>query len=66
MRFGILALMFTGLFAAPAFAECSDDVCMSLQKILQERSGNFAKLKAGQAPRQRAIRAGRAASRFPG
>lgn len=37
--------MFTGLFVAPAFADCSDDVCVSLQKILQERSGNFAKLK---------------------
>ena len=36
-----LALM----LATPAMAECADEVCGSLQKILAARSGNFAKLK---------------------
>jgi hypothetical protein len=33
------------LLTGPAWADCSDDVCVSLQKILAARSGNFAKLK---------------------
>ena len=33
------------MLAVPAFAECTDEVCGSLQKILAARSGNFAKLK---------------------
>ena len=37
----VLALM----LATPAFADCADEVCASLQKILAARSGNFAKLK---------------------
>jgi hypothetical protein len=45
MTFRIFALIFTLLFCVPAFADCTDDVCGSVQKILQERSGNFAKLK---------------------
>lgn len=32
-------------FAMPALADCTDEVCASLQKILVARSGNFAKLK---------------------
>ena len=36
---------FLVLFASPALADCSDDVCDSLQKIFAARSGNFAKLK---------------------
>lgn len=31
--------------AGPASAECTNDVCVSLQKILAARSGSFAKLK---------------------
>ena len=37
----ILGLM----LATPALADCTDEVCGSLQKILAARSGNFAKLK---------------------
>ncbi len=33
------------LLTGPAFADCADEVCGSLQKILAARSGNFAKLK---------------------
>ena len=33
------------LLAGPASAECTNDVCVSLQKILAARSGSFAKLK---------------------
>jgi hypothetical protein len=33
------------MLATPAMAECADEVCASLQKILAARSGNFAKLK---------------------
>lgn len=33
------------LLATPAWANCTDEVCTSLQKILAARSGNFAKLK---------------------
>jgi hypothetical protein len=36
-----LALM----LATPALAECTDEVCGSLQKILAARSGSFGKLK---------------------
>ncbi len=33
------------LLATPASADCTDEVCGSLQKILAARSGSFAKLK---------------------
>ena len=33
------------LIATPALADCADDVCATLQRILQERSSNFAKIK---------------------
>ena len=33
------------LLAGPAWAECTNDVCVSLQNILAARSGSFAKLK---------------------
>ena len=33
------------MIATPALADCTDEVCGSLQKILAARSGNFAKLK---------------------
>jgi hypothetical protein len=39
---GPMALL---LLAGPAWAECTNDVCVSLQKILAARSGSFAKLK---------------------
>jgi hypothetical protein len=45
MRLRLLVPIFTLLFAAPASADCADDLCGSLQKILAARSGNFAKLK---------------------
>jgi hypothetical protein len=45
MKSRIFALIFTLLFSTSAFADCADDVCGALQKILQERAGNFAKLK---------------------
>jgi hypothetical protein len=45
MRLRLLVPMITVLIAAPAYADCADDVCGSLQKILAARSGNFAKLK---------------------
>ena len=45
MRLRLLVPMVTVLLAAPAYADCADDVCGSLQKILAARSGNFAKLK---------------------
>jgi hypothetical protein len=37
----IVLLLLTG----PAWAECTNDICVSLQKILAARSGSFAKLK---------------------
>jgi hypothetical protein len=33
------------LLTGSALADCTDDVCVSLQKILTARSGNFAKLR---------------------
>jgi hypothetical protein len=33
------------LLTGPALADCTDEVCVSLQKILTARSANFAKLK---------------------
>ena len=33
------------LLTGPALADCTDEVCVSLQKILTARSSNFAKLK---------------------
>lgn len=45
MRLGIFAVILTLLLPAPAFADCVDDACGAMQKILQARSGNFAKLK---------------------
>ena len=33
------------LLTGPALADCTDEVCVSLQKILAARSGNFAKLR---------------------
>jgi hypothetical protein len=44
----ILAILFALsalLVAVPAFADCTDDACGAIQKILQARSNNFAKLK---------------------
>jgi len=48
------------MLSAPAFADCSDDICGSIQKILQARSSNFAKFKGkpGVDPRGDALWAG--------
>ena len=53
MKHRIFVALFTLLFSAPAFADCVDDVCGSIQKILLARSSNFAKLKGkpGAAPK---------------
>lgn len=45
MRRWIFGALFTLLSVAPAFADCTDEPCGSIQKILQARSGSFAKLK---------------------
>jgi hypothetical protein len=45
MNLRILALPFAILLSTAAFADCTDDVCGSVQKIFQARSGNFAQLK---------------------
>jgi hypothetical protein len=45
MKLRIFFLTVTLLFSAPAFAECVDTVCGSIQKILQARSSSFSKLK---------------------
>jgi hypothetical protein len=45
MKLPILVSMFALIIAVPAFAECGDDACRSIQKILEARSGNFAKIK---------------------
>jgi hypothetical protein len=45
MTFRLLALVIALSFSTSAYADCTDDVCGALQKILQDRSGNFAKLK---------------------
>jgi len=53
MKHRIFVALFTLLFSAAAFADCVDDVCGSIQKILLARSSNFAKLKGkpGAAPK---------------
>ncbi len=45
------------LFSLPALADCTDDTCHSIQKIIQARSGNFTafKGKAGKDPRGDAL-----------
>jgi hypothetical protein len=45
MRPRIFVAVASLLIATPAFAECTDDACGSILKILQARSGNFSKLK---------------------
>jgi hypothetical protein len=53
MKLRVLVAIFTLAAAAPAFAECSDDLCGSIQKILAARAGNFSKFKGkpGRDPR---------------
>jgi hypothetical protein len=52
MKFRLLALVPALTFSTSVYADCTD-VCNALQNILQDRSGNFAKLKGrpGTAPR---------------
>jgi len=45
MKLRVLVAIVTLATAAPAFAECSDDLCGSIQKILAARAGNFSKFK---------------------
>jgi hypothetical protein len=45
MKIRLLALLTALSFSTSAYADCTDDVCRALQKIVQDRSGNFAKLK---------------------
>ena len=45
MRLRLLVLFVALMVAAPAYADCADDLCGSLQKILAARFRNFAKLK---------------------
>ena len=49
----LLALALALLFPAAASANCANEVCASIQKIFDARSGNFAKLKGapGHAPK---------------
>ncbi len=45
MRPRIFVAVAALMIATPAFAECTDDACDSILKILQARSGNFSNLK---------------------
>jgi hypothetical protein len=45
MKRTILALACAVLLSSAALADCADDACSAIQKILAARSGNFAKLK---------------------
>jgi hypothetical protein len=49
----IIVALFTLSFSVPAFADCADDACRSIQKILQARSSSFSafKGKPGRDPR---------------
>ncbi len=53
MKLRVLVPIFAVALSAPAFAECADDVCGSIQKILAARSGNFSTIKGkpGRDPR---------------
>jgi hypothetical protein len=45
MKLRVLVPIFAVALSVPAFAECTDDVCGSIQKILAARSGNFSTIK---------------------
>ena len=53
MMLRLLALLLALLFPVAAYADCANELCASIQKIFDARSGNFAKLKGapGHAPR---------------
>jgi len=53
MKLQIFVAMLALTLPAPAFADCPDDICGSLQKILAARSGNFSAIKGktGRDPR---------------
>ena len=57
MKLQIFVAMLALMLPAAAHAECPDDVCSSLQKILAARSGNFSAIKGktGRDPRGDAI-----------
>lgn len=45
MKLRIFVAVVALTITAPAFAQCGDDACGSILKILQARSGNFSNLK---------------------
>ena len=45
MRLRTVVFAMAFLFSAPAFAECTGNVCGAVQKLLEARSSNFAKFK---------------------
>jgi hypothetical protein len=45
MKFPILVALTALLFTVPARADCADDACSSIKKILDARAGNFSKIK---------------------
>jgi hypothetical protein len=45
MKFRFVAAIVALTLPAPAYADCTDEACGSIQKILDARSGNFSKIK---------------------
>ena len=45
MKLRFVVALFALLVSVPARADCSDEACSSIKKILDARSGNFAKIK---------------------
>ncbi len=45
MKSQIVGAILALIVSFPAFADCTDETCASIQKILDARSGNFSKIK---------------------
>jgi hypothetical protein len=45
MKLRLVAALIALTLPVPALADCSDEACSAMQKILDARSGNFAKIK---------------------
>jgi hypothetical protein len=45
MKLRLVAALIALMLPVPALADCSDEACSAVQKILDSRSGNFAKIK---------------------
>ena len=45
MKFGLVAALLALMLPLPAFADCGNAACSAIQKILDARAGNFAKIK---------------------